>query len=73
MTAITGATGSINVNATSSGTVDLGSLTTLTARDVNMTVVNAGSTLDLSALASWSDATRVSELWLYGGSVFALR
>ncbi len=66
MTSITG-TGNLNINAVSGGTIELDALVSTTARDININVDGASSVLDLTALTSAIDSTRLSNLTLANG------
>jgi hypothetical protein len=67
ITAITGATGNLFVEALNGGTIELDGLPSTTARDINFSVDGATSVLNLSALTSASDTTLLSSVSLANG------
>ncbi|MGD9723817.1 MAG: beta strand repeat-containing protein [Pirellulales bacterium] len=72
VTALTGTTGGVNIQAINGGTIELDSLPTTTARDINFYVSGVGGTLNLTALTSASDTTGLGSLQLdSGGTLIA--
>jgi hypothetical protein len=67
ITTITGTTGSLFVQPTLGGTIELDGLTSTTARDINFTVDGAGNTIKLDALTSAIDSTSISNLTIANG------
>ncbi|MEX2115039.1 MAG: hypothetical protein WD845_17730, partial [Pirellulales bacterium] len=67
VTSVTGTNGALSVNALAGGTIEIDSLISTTARDLNFNVDGATSVLDLSALTSASDTSLLNSLTLANG------
>ena len=72
VTSITGTNGSLSVQSTAGGTIELDGVASTTARDLNFTVDGAGSVLNLNVMTSISDTSLQSNLTIgNGGSLIA--
>jgi len=67
ITSITGTTGSLSVQPTAGGTIELDGLISTAAHDINFTVDGAGNVLKLDALTSATDVTFTSNLTIANG------
>jgi hypothetical protein len=70
ITSLTGATGVVIFDAINGGNLEMDSLASTTARDLNFNADGATSILNLAALTSASDATLQSSLTLANGATF---